>query len=201
MMANLISILRTVLCLIVVLLLFQQQQTIYITCFFLTVAVIWMDGLDGYVARKLNESSKSGAVIDILGDRIVEQVYWVSYLALGWVPLWVPLIVIVRGIIVDGLRSMALEQGYTAFGETTMMQSKIGWLLVSSRFSRWSYAFFKAAAFAFLILGYTPNMSAQFNTVFLNLGYAGVYISLFFCVVRGLPVLIEGRRFLFEAKS
>ena len=31
-----------------------------------------MDGLDGYVARKFNETSKLGAVLDIMGDRIAE---------------------------------------------------------------------------------------------------------------------------------
>ncbi|MEB3287753.1 MAG: CDP-alcohol phosphatidyltransferase family protein [Vampirovibrionales bacterium] len=199
-MANWISIIRTLLALGTVALLFRQAQAIYWLGFVLTVIVIWMDGLDGYVARKFNESSKTGAVIDILCDRIVEQIYWVAYLALGWVPLWVPLVVIMRGISVDGLRGLALERGFTAFGDTTMMQSKIGWWLVSSPLSRWSYAFFKAAAFAFLILAHMPNASSVFSPDILALltyvANASVYIAVFFCVVRGLPVLIEGRRFL-----
>lgn len=194
-MANLVSLLRVLLCLAVVWLLFIQTPEVYWTCFILTVVVIWMDGLDGYLARKLNETSKLGAVIDILGDRIVEQVYWVAFLALGWVPLWIPLTVIVRGVLVDGLRAIALEQGYTAFGSTSMMQSKLGVLLVSSRFSRWSYAATKALAFSFLILAHTPSLDPEWAATILQGAMVCVYAAVFFCVVRGFPVLMESRRF------
>ncbi|MCE3236966.1 MAG: hypothetical protein K0Q50_3158 [Vampirovibrio sp.] len=199
-MANLVSLIRTLLGLLVVSLLFIQTQSMYLLCFVLTIAVIAMDALDGYLARKLNESSKMGAVIDILGDRVVEQVYWVTFLALGWLPLWVPLVVIVRGIVVDGLRSMALEQGFTAFGQSSMQQTKLGWLLVSSNFSRTTYAVAKAAAFAFLILGHTPGFAPEVNANITFIGLACTYISVAFCVLRGLPVLAEGRRFLVEDK-
>ncbi len=200
-MANLVSLIRTLLGLLVISLLFIQTQTMYLACFVLTIVVIAMDALDGYLARKLNESSKLGAVIDILGDRVVEQVYWVTFLALGWLPLWVPLVVIVRGIVVDGLRSMALEQGFTAFGQSSMQQSKIGWLLVSSNFSRTTYAVAKAAAFAFLILGHTPGFSPVVAGNITLLGLICTYTSVAFCVVRGLPVLVEGRRFLADDKA
>jgi CDP-diacylglycerol--glycerol-3-phosphate 3-phosphatidyltransferase len=194
-MANLISLIRTLLCFLVVGLLFFPSYAMYLSCFVLTIIVIWMDGLDGYVARKFNESSKLGAVVDILGDRVVEQVYWVAFLGLGWVPLWVPLVVIVRGVVVDGLRSIALEQGYTAFGSTSMMQSKLGVLLVSSRFSRWTYAVTKAMAFSFLILAKTPDLDPAVAEPVYQLAMACVYIAVAFCVVRGLPVLIESKRF------
>jgi CDP-diacylglycerol--glycerol-3-phosphate 3-phosphatidyltransferase len=200
-MANLVSLLRTLLALLVVGLLFIPTQTVYLLCFGLTVLVIAMDALDGYVARKFNEASKLGAVIDILGDRVVEQVYWVTFLALGWLPLWVPLVVIVRGIVVDGLRSMAFEQGFTAFGQSSMQKSRLGWLLVSSNFSRTTYAVAKAAAFAFLILGHTPGFPPQVNANITLVGLVCTYISVAFCVVRGLPVLVEGRRFLADDKN
>jgi len=195
-MANLVSLLRTLLGLIVIGLLFLPSQGMYLLCFVLTVIVIAMDALDGYLARKLNESSKLGAVIDILGDRVIEQVYWVTFLALGWLPLWVPLVVIVRGIVVDGLRSVAFEQGYTAFGQDSMQQSPIGKLLVASNFSRTTYAVAKAAAFALMILGHTPGFAPSLSEPITLVGLICTYISVAFCVVRGLPVLIEGRRFL-----
>ena len=83
----------------------------------LTIFVMWFDGLDGYVARKFNETSKLGAVLDIMGDRIVENLYWMSFCALGWISVLVPIIVLTRGIVTDSLRSLALAQGFTAFGE------------------------------------------------------------------------------------
>ncbi|OGI00660.1 MAG: hypothetical protein A2104_06385 [Candidatus Melainabacteria bacterium GWF2_32_7] len=193
-MANLITIFRAILALIIVGLLFIKTTPVYWTCFALTIVVIWMDGLDGYVARKFNETSKFGAVLDIIGDRIVENVYWISFLALGWLPLWVPLIVVTRGLITDGLRSVAMEQGYTAFGSSTMMKSEIGKFLVTSNFSRGSYAVFKALAFALLIAAHVPQIYPYQNIVN-YIAYFSAYAAVFFCVVRGLPVIIESKRF------
>jgi len=177
--------------------LFIDISKAYWAAFVLTIIVIWMDGLDGYVARKFNETSKFGALLDILSDRIVENTYWVTFAVLGWLPLWVPLVVLTRGIITDGLRSLALEQGYTAFGSTTMMQSKLGRFIVASNFSRFSYAVFKAVAFALLVASHVPAEYA-IKSLISNIAYISAYVSVFFCVVRGLPVILEGKRFVVD---
>jgi phosphatidylglycerophosphate synthase len=195
-MANWISFIRTLLALAAALSLFINSAAIYWAAFAATVMAIWMDGLDGYVARKFNESCESGAVIDILADRAVEQLYWVVFLALGWVPLTMVLPVILRGVLVDGLRAMALKEGYTPFGQTTMMQHPLSVLLVSSRFSRWTYAVCKALAFSLLIVAHVPGLSAAWAAPLLDAGLTTAWIAVAFCLIRGLPVLIEGRRFL-----
>lgn len=223
-MANMITILRMIIAFIAISLLFYQTPASYITAFVLTLIAIWFDGLDGFVARLLNESSKFGAVLDILGDRVVENIYWIVFAVLGWIPVWIPLIVVTRGILTDGVRSIALEQGYTAFGKSTMMQSKIGHFLVASNFSRGAYAVTKALAFALMILCYfpfanlklflvgsDPSMSASAMhawEVFHNICIAicpfahfCVYAAVIFCVLRGLPVIIESKRFFVEDKK
>ncbi len=197
-MANLVTLFRTFLGLLIVLALYYQTEptaTFYWIAFVLTAVVIFLDGLDGYVARKLNEESQAGAVIDIIGDRIIEQIYWIAYLALGWIPLWIPLVVIIRGVVVDGFRSIALEKGFTPFGSSSMMQSKLGILLVSSRFSRWTYAVVKGFAFGFLILAHLPKGDPVFIQAVTVIAYLCTYMAVFFCVIRGLPVLLESRRF------
>mgnify|MGYP005781352811 CR=1 FL=1 len=195
-MANFITILRTIfaILLVTVLIMFHDSDKVLMGAFLMTIIIIWMDGLDGYFARKFNESSKFGAVLDILGDRVVENVYWITFCAIGWLPVWVPLVVVCRGIIVDGLRSVALEQGYTAFGSSTMMQSKIGKFIVASNFCRFSYAIFKAIAFALLILA---HMQADYTgkELVTTIAYVSAYIAVFFCVIRGIPVVIESKRF------
>ena len=193
-MANLITLIRMIFAFIVVGLLCVVNQKVYIAAAVLTAIVIWFDGLDGYVARKFNEVSKFGALWDIMGDRVVEMVYWIIFAVLGWVPVWFPIIVVTRGFIVDGFRSIAFEKGYTAFGSSTMMQSKLGKFIVASNFSRGSYAVAKAFAFVFLIVG---NIPAEFSGkhICLTIGVVCAYISIVFCVLRGLPVLIESKRF------
>ena len=188
---NFITILRNIfaIMLVTVLIMFHNSDKVLMGSFLMTIIIIWMDGLDGYFARKFNESSKFGAVLDILGDRVVENVYWITFCAIGWLPVWVPLVVVCRGIIVDGLRSVALEQGYTAFGSSTVMQSKIGKFIVASNFCRFSYAIFKEIAFALLLLA---HMQADYTGQVLvtTIASASAYIAVFFCVIRGILAVI-----------
>lgn len=200
MVANTISILRIILSFVAVAMLFYKTDMVYVSAFILTIVVIWMDGLDGFFARLLNQCSKFGAVLDILGDRIVENVYWISFAALGWIPLWIPLVVVARGIITDGLRSIALEQGYTAFGSETMMQTKLGKFIVASNFCRFTYAVCKAIAFAFMILANMPGDFANKDIVVI-VAYASAYIAVGFCVLRGIPVIIESKRFFPKSEN
>ena len=82
-MANIITLSRIFLAFIVVALLFLKTDTATLTAVILTVFVMWFDGLDGYIARKFNETSKLGAVLDIMGDRIVESVFCITFCVIG----------------------------------------------------------------------------------------------------------------------
>ena len=191
--ANFITTFRVFLSFIVVILLVQGTPASFWTAFILTAIVLWFDGLDGFIARKFNEASKFGAMLDIMCDRIVECVYWISFSGLGWIPMWIPLVVVVRGLTTDGLRSLAMEQGYTAFGSSTMMQSELGKFIVTSDFCRFTYAVTKAFAFAFLILANFPGGAITGTS---KIAYTCAYIAVIFCVVRGIPVIIESKRFI-----
>lgn len=193
-MANLITLARTLLAFFVVGLLHFRTTGIYLTAAALTVLIIVMDALDGYVARKRKECSKFGAVADILGDRVVEMTYWIIFAVFGWVPAWVAIAVAARGIVVDGLRALALERGLTAFGSTSMMRTSLGKLLVSSRASRALYGTAKAIAFPMMILLFTPGLLALFGAGLRTVAYFSVYATVLFCILRGTPVMIEARR-------
>ncbi|MDR1168983.1 MAG: CDP-alcohol phosphatidyltransferase family protein [Heliobacteriaceae bacterium] len=180
-MANLISILRIFIAFWAIGLLFAQS---YIWALILTIIAFAMDGLDGWVARKLNETSGLGAVLDIMGDRIVEASYWIAFAALGRLSVLFPLICVTRAFVTDSLRSVALSQGYTAFGEKSMQSSKIGYFICSSKFMRISYAVAKVLAFILLI-------AAQIYPVLYIPALTFACAAVIFCVVRALPVIFE----------
>ena len=139
---------------------------------------------------------------------------WIAFAVIGWVPVWVPMVVVSRGIITDGLRSIALSQGYTAFGASTMMQNKICHFLTASRFSRALYGAAKSLVFLFLIIAYIPNLE-YFNGMSINafarfayiqpclitIADILVYVTVLMCIIRGVPVLIESRRFINNDKK
>ncbi len=194
-LANIVTLSRIFLVFIVVGLLFSKDCPYsYILALILTAILMWFDGLDGFIARKLNISSKLGALLDIMGDRIVENVFWVAFCALGWINVAIPVIVLTRGIVTDSLRTLAFEKGYTAFGKTTMMQGKIAKFIVASNFCRFTYALCKAVAFFFLILGYFPVEYPNKELV-IQIGTVCAVIATAFCVLRGVPVVIESKRF------
>lgn len=191
--ANLVAITRAVLAFLAIAILFHHP-TLYLLAVGMTITSLLMDGLDGWVARRYGEVSRIGAVIDILTDRIVELTYWIAFAALGWIPAWIPIVVAVRGLLVDGARALAFERGLTAFGPTTMMRSRLGTFLVASRESRSAYGIAKASAFALMILAYTPALPEAARPAFLAMGLVSVYAAVALCVLRGVPVLLEARR-------
>jgi phosphatidylglycerophosphate synthase len=166
--------------------------------FFFAGLIIWMDGWDGYLARKFQESSAFGALWDILCDRVVEQTFWVVFLVKGWVPLWAVLAIIWRGILVDGIRGLAHQEGKTAFGVNSIMQHWLGVALVSSRASRWGYAVLKAFFFALCPWWFLSQSSvaATFGLHAPSWLYVCMVAVVVCCWVRGIPVWFEMRALL-----
>lgn len=193
-MANLITIFRMFLVFIVAYLLFSHSALLFVLALILTIVAFALDGVDGWVARKLNEVSKLGSVLDIISDRIVENVYWIIFAVLGWLPAVFPIVVMTRSFIVDGLRSVAMEQGMTAFGESSMQSDKVGYFICSSKFSRVSYAVAKAVAFVFIIVAKMPGLDHDLSVFIFALAYVSAIIALMFCVLRGLPVVFESKK-------
>lgn len=200
-MANFITIFRVFLIFISVYLLFGNNFNGYIWALVLVITAFALDGVDGYVARKFNEASKLGAVLDIMSDRIAENTFWITFAVLGWLPICFPLIALTRGFVVDGLRSVAMEQGFTAFGETSMQDSKIGYFICSSKFSRIAYAVAKVLAFVLLIVAHIPTLNKTAAVMINFVAILSAIIAIEYCVVRGLPVVFESKKFFVKSKA
>lgn len=196
--ANVVTVLRVLLALGTVACLWLNQDEMRWTAFGLTILVVWADGIDGFLARKLNQASRFGGILDIAGDRVVELTYWTAFAILNWIPAFVPFLFVVRGIFVDSIRSYASEQGYTAFGKNTMIKSPIGKFLVASNFSRFTYAVAKAVAFCIVIAAHTRMFQA--TPIVADAGLYLVYFTCVFCIIRGLPVILESS-FLFGTQD
>jgi CDP-diacylglycerol--glycerol-3-phosphate 3-phosphatidyltransferase len=199
-MANLITIGRLILLFIVVWMIYVGNVQVISASMILLILVFASDGLDGWVARKRGSTSPFGAVFDIAGDRIAENVVWIIFADLGKLPIWVPLLVITRGFLVDGLRSLSYAEGMTAFGDKNMMRSNLTRWLTAGRFMRGLFGVSKAAGFVFLcgLIGYEDRESA--GTVlgglydmdwYIWFGWSMVWLSVVLTVVRGVPVLYD----------
>src|SRR3954470_5523853 len=150
-MANLITLARIILLFFTVALIYLRQPWSILLAAFLTIVVFVSDALDGYVARRRGRADTAGAVFDIAGDRIVENIYWLVCAQLNLVSVWAAIIMLTRSFTVDAMRTLALAEGKTAFGDKTMMQSRLGLWLAASRLHRALYGGAKVVAFVYLI--------------------------------------------------
>lgn len=193
-MANLITLSRLLLLIAVVVIAYRSVSAIQFLNVLLLIILFVTDGLDGYVARKRNETSLFGAMFDIAGDRIVELTMWIVLADLNMVPIWVPLVFVVRGTIVDTIRaSQASSHRQSPF---SMVGSRLGRWLVAGKFMRSFYAVLKAHAFCWLLLirpipNVFPDFWLSWGGLLLAIGDVLVYLSVATCIARGLPVIAE----------
>ena len=187
--ANLITILRFPLLVLIVLFLYFGGVGGQLADAFLIVVLILMDSLDGVVARRRGEQTLIGSALDVAADRTVEIVLWVVYAHLGLISIAIPLVVIIRGALTDSIRNIALQYGKSAH---SMMRSSWGRWLVASGPMRTTYAVVKAVAFTLLALalGMRSGGYEAWHGVWIA-GSVFTWVSLTLCILRGLPVLIE----------
>jgi len=197
---NRVTITRIGLLFFLVVLIYYETLWARILASGLVVLVIVMDWLDGFLARKLHESTVLGSVLDIAGDRIIESVLWIVLADLNLVPVWIPIVVISRTILTDSIRGYTLRFGYTAFGKKTMMTSKLGKFLTGSPFMRTPYAILKAFTFGLLLLLTAMDKIVMRSSIIQQawidvaweIGYWMAVTTALMCLVRGIPVIIEG---------
>ncbi len=195
MTANVITLYRLFFTFIVIAI-FGQHTYINIACIATIALIFLLDAVDGFVARKRDQTSTFGAVFDIAADRIIENVFWIYFAVNDLVHLWMPIAVVTRGLLTDGVRSIALTDGKTPF---EMMSIPWTRALTSSRISRFFSGLSKALAFIFLatvsVLKDTHPDTSIFN-IFSTASIIIATIAVAICLIRGFPVLIDGWKYI-----
>jgi len=109
---NSLTVLRIVLVPVIVILLIQGQYGKALVCFIVAGVT---DGLDGLIARSLNQTTVVGAYLDPLADKALVISMFATLAIVGVIPGWLAVVVISRdciilgGILVMTLMSVDLE--------------------------------------------------------------------------------------------
>jgi len=96
--------------LVVVLLTRIEGKEIYGALIF-TVAAL-TDFLDGYFARKRNQVTNVGKLLDPIADKLLVTSAFISLVELNLAPAWMVVIIVGREFAVSGIRSIAASQGF-----------------------------------------------------------------------------------------
>lgn len=138
-----------------------------------TIALIFiLDAVDGIVARKRDEITETGALLDTIADRIIENTFWIYFSAIGLLALWMPITVMARGVLTDTLQK--------SFGSP---QKRWTHALTRSRISRGLYGAVKMLTFMSLA------SATIFQSPVLEQGSLSLArLAVCFCLLRGLPL-------------
>ncbi len=192
-MANLLTTLRLALLLVAVALAYAASPWLRLAVTGLVAVVFALDGIDGWVARRRGEASLLGSLYDIAADRVVENVLWIVLADLDAVPVWVPLVFVARGSLVDAVRAELAGRGVAPFEG---VRGRLARFLVASRAMRGAYGTVKAVAIlaGFAVLPWPELDPASWRAwggaaeaAVLALAALAVLMNL----LRGLPVLVE----------
>ena len=94
---NAISIMRIAL-IVPILLLFVNDEFGWALTLFLIAGV--SDGVDGYIAKRFQWNTRLGAFLDPAGDKLLVAWSYGTLAYLGYIPVWLGIIVILRDVII-----------------------------------------------------------------------------------------------------
>jgi CDP-diacylglycerol--glycerol-3-phosphate 3-phosphatidyltransferase len=69
------------------------------------------DYLDGFIARKYNMITTMGKFLDPLADKLIVNSAMILMIPIGRIDAWIVVIIIMRDLIVDSIRSIASSEG------------------------------------------------------------------------------------------
>ncbi|HXM94499.1 MAG TPA: CDP-alcohol phosphatidyltransferase family protein [Candidatus Dormibacteraeota bacterium] len=171
----------------------------------LTIAAVALDALDGHIARKKKLATPAGAQFDILGDRMIENVYFTYFAVAGMVSLWLPVFFFARGAATDLLRTLAMKAGHAGWGADATLQTRWARALVASHWSRGLYAGMKCLCFCYLGLElaltrgpvtFFSEIGSDLHAMIRTGSLVLTWMTALFCLLRGMPVLLEGWKYL-----
>lgn len=99
----------------------------------LFIAASITDWLDGYLARRLNQITNFGKLMDPLADKVLVASALICLIPLRALPAWVVIVIITREFLITGLRQLAAGQGLILPADP-LGKHKTAWQLITILF-------------------------------------------------------------------
>ena len=123
----------------------NPQPSLWLSAILVFIAASVSDGLDGYVARRYNQRSKLGAILDPIADKGLLLAALITLTFSDWgyhFPLWFPVLVIARDVVIVagsfGLHyingEVQVRPSWIGKVTTFFQMVAIGWVMLQLRF-------------------------------------------------------------------
>ena len=147
------------------------------------------DLYDGMIARKYGSVSKWGTFVDPLADKILLSTAFIGLVLLGYLKLWMVLIVIIRDAIITGVRAYGVRKNKP---------------IKTEKFAKWKTTFQISLISIILIyenLIHNPfgiSLKIEYQNIVDQSGffYAVMLFIVFITIYSGISYLIGNRRFV-----
>lgn len=186
--ANKITLLRIFLTFIFMFFLFIHGLAFKILALIVFVLASISDYFDGFLAKRLNMVSNFGIIMDPIADKILVLGAFLSFVEMKIVPAWMVVIILMRELLITGLRIFSLGRGIVLkaqrAGKHKTMSQMVTIIVILL------FLIFKELAFRFNFW----NESIQEISSFLI--YSLMLLTVILTTTSGLSYLWENRFFI-----
>jgi len=118
---NLITIARVLLIPVVAFLLLDHDYKLAFAVFMVAAVGDWVDG---FLARRLNQMSQLGAVLDPVADKMTMMIVAILMAAQGMLPIWLAVVIVLRdAVIVAGAIAYRFVVGHIEMAPTRLSKA------------------------------------------------------------------------------
>ncbi len=158
----------------------EEEELVFASCLLFIVAGI-TDGLDGFIARRLNLTSRLGLYLDPLADKLLVSSVLITLTYYRFVPLWITILLVAREFLINGLRAfyamegIAVHPSFTGKVKTALQLIGISCILLN-------HSFKKPPLFPGPL---EPGMIIIYGALFFSLYSGSQYVSVLFRPAKG----------------
>ena len=137
----------------------------YIWSGIIFIIASFTDFIDGYLARKFNETTNLGAFLDPVADKILVFAALILLAESGIIPSWTVILIIGRETLINGFRLIAIEKG------VVISASYLGKLKTVTQMVSLVLLLFAPALLAFQVIGLVVYWIAVIATLISGIEY------------------------------
>ena len=117
-LSNRLTLSRIGMTFLIMLFLFIQGPGAKVIALIIFLLACLTDFLDGQIARKRNEISDFGKIMDPVADKILTLGIFLSFVELQLIPAWMVIMIIIREFLITGMRLFAMKKGTVLAAES-----------------------------------------------------------------------------------
>jgi len=155
------------------------------------LVAVTSDYLDGYIAKKYNLVSDFGKLMDPIADKVLTLAAFLAFVEMGLIPAWMVVIIIMRELLITGLRVVALINKEVLAAEMGGKHKTVSQMV--SIFVILLFIVFKEAGVR--MFGFWND---SFEYWYKQTIFVLMIITVLFTVISGASYLVGNKKYLFN---